>query len=175
MNLPGLELEISVHSPSDCKHVFRPLPMQDNYPYVRWNESQLLEPKSEEFLRRWHAQQTVAIHDPPHGWNEGVHTIPNPSGNRAGNSSGRDRLFGTRSLDFDFSQTWPRFSSNQGRLPRVEIVRDFTVRRAFFRGFSADVLFKLLHESFTHIQRVRVERWLHIYTDQQMEFDQGMS
>ena len=39
MDEPGLELEISVHSPSDCQHVFRPLPMQDDYPYVAYHES----------------------------------------------------------------------------------------------------------------------------------------
>ncbi|KAL2756663.1 hypothetical protein ACRALDRAFT_2026692 [Sodiomyces alcalophilus JCM 7366] len=167
----GLELEISVHSPSDHQHVFRPFCLQDDYPHQGLD---IADPDDYEALRLRHAEE-AAIHDPPHGWTHGVHTVPNPSGTRAGNPSGKDRLFGTRPLDFDFSRVWPRLnvgtSARDRRLPRARIVTAFTVRRASFRAFSAKVLFKLLHESFTHIAKARIERWLEIYTDQQIAYE----
>lgn len=92
------------------------------------------------------------------------------------NPSGKDRLFGTRLLEFDFSGVSPGVEtavSGDRRLPQTRIVESLLVRRASFRGFSAKVLFKLLHESFTRIQEVRVERWLEIYADHQTAYEQG--
>lgn len=175
----GMELEISVHSPSDCQHVFRPFCLQDDYPYKdasMFYYTRLNQRDNYEALRHRHAAEAT-YHDPPHGWNHGLHVVPNPTGSRTGNPSGRDRLFGTRLLDFDFSRIPGReqaMSHRQLRLPRARIVKRFDVRRACYRGFSANVLFKLLHESFTHIETARIERWRELYASEQRAYFEGM-
>jgi hypothetical protein len=155
----GLELEISLHSPSDCKHVFRPFALQDDYPLVD-KDAFSIDADITQYLRR-RQEEEANYHDPPHGWTHGTHEVPNPSGSPSQNPSGRDRLYGTRLLDFNFSRApkdWPDNVGKDRCLPRAGIVREFTIRRASFRGFSAKVLFKFLHEAFPNIKSVRFER-----------------
>ncbi|KPM36911.1 hypothetical protein AK830_g9651 [Neonectria ditissima] len=173
----GINLELSVHSPSDYKHVFRPFSLQDDYPYTdafRRNRGDFVP------LRNRLAEE-AKIHDPLYGWTNGSHEVPNPSGNLSGNPSGRDRLFGTRPLDFDFSRISPKSKSRSKskstkpinrRLPRAPIVRGFDVLRSGFRGFSAKVLFKLLHESFLSIDKVRIEKRLEVYPKEQLAYEE---
>lgn len=163
---------MSVHSPSDNEHVFRPLCLADHCPYTNWHN--LIRDDAE--IVRLHDELST-LHDPPHGWTNGSHAIPNPSGSTSGNPSGRDRLLGTTPLDFNFSnvphQCGPG-SSRKRTLPVVPLVRRFTVRRSTFRGFSPRVLFRLLHESFAEITELRLEKWMELYADQQTEYRQGM-
>lgn len=155
-------MELSINSPSDYDHVFRPFCLQGNYPYI----DKISDPENFEPLRQRLIEEN-ALHDPHHGWVHGSHMIPNPDC--------RQRLLGAKPLEFDFSGVRSRrnFAKSTRVLPGAKIVRAFLVRRASFRGFSAKVLFTLF-ESFSSIEEVRIEKWLEVYSNEQLVYEEGM-
>lgn len=178
-------LDLSVHSPSDCEHSFRPWCLEDDYPFqhsdLRWmpmlkTYKELPDPQvpNWEVLSRRRDEEEL-FHDVSHGWDHGLFTIPQAAGLSNGNSnedvtqsSARDRLFGTRPLKFDFS-------GQKRHLPRASVVRWLVIRRNNFRGISPEVIFKLIHESFPRLWTLRVEKWLEIYPEQQTGYQTGKS
>lgn len=149
----GMELDISIQSPSDMQH-----------------PKSLKDPNTSGWVH-----ESSYVHYPPHERDYRTFPFPRPPGMASHTPTAKDRLFGTRPLEFLFPDTASQRQAavSQFRLPRVVIVSCLTIRRATFRRFSPKVLFKLLHESFTKIRTVRLEKWLEIYSDQQAGYMHG--
>lgn len=156
----GLTLELGAYSPGDCKHTFRDIHLEENYPYQEFNDG---EPGCDEYKLRINRLGLDTLNDPYHGWVNGL---------QEGLSLGsKQRVMGTLTVDDNLSN----LSIYPCTFPKVESINRLLIRRQFYRKIAAKSLDKLLRESFTCLRSVTYESWHDVDPEQQLCFENGMS
>ncbi|KAF4472974.1 F-box domain-containing [Fusarium albosuccineum] len=151
----GLTLEISAHSPSDLKHRFHELEMEESYPF-RFESDLSKSPSLLEYRRQ--RFQEVQDKQISHG--------PNRT------SFGQmQRLYGTPLELRPWFLTDKRGRPNPvPTLPQVPIVKGLLIRQHFFRGIALPTLAKILRESLIGLKWFRLERWTSLTNKVEREF-----
>lgn len=153
----GCELELSAHSPSDCKHYFKWYHVQENYPHQGTLSEQT------EWLRQWYEDQILEpVDDPAHGYGPDRFSWVRNHLRASGADEYRNfriaqRL--VRPLRLNFRDIALRHGTQAGlRLPVANIVTYLVMRRQHFRDISTADLGKLL-DSLPSLRRLRRENW----------------
>ncbi|KAI1262516.1 hypothetical protein F5Y18DRAFT_438949 [Xylariaceae sp. FL1019] len=131
----GITFELSAHSPSDWLHCYKPLQRRIHDTAWAWKHDRLGEGQT--------------FHDPKHGWELTQTKRPK--------LAPLLRLFGRpEGLKFDRRASWARRIK---KLPRVNIIKAFCIRRQFLRMFSVVGALSPMIRSTPAITSFRYEVW----------------
>jgi len=151
--MKGLELELGIYSPSDCRHSFRDFHLEPNYPFQEIREIQ--NDASKAYSQR--NEHLKSFNDELHGWVDGRRESESVICLRE-----KQRLMGT--LGFITEELYT--------LPQVKVVTCLLIRRQFYRKISGRSLGILL-DSLTNLIEFRREGWLDVDAQEQLGFDRG--
>ncbi|RFU32270.1 hypothetical protein B7463_g4081, partial [Scytalidium lignicola] len=135
----GLTLELSAHSPSDSKHLFKELDSRINDTAWSRNEDGYKEQP----------------HDPTHGWGDGLRVQWISEGDKM-------RVFGhPDGLKFNLRAQSAR---KMRTLPKLRLVKTLVIRRQFYRAFSVSKALQPIIKSLTQLENFTYEAWRGINT-----------
>lgn len=163
----GITFELGVHSPSDCKHIFKEFHFG---PYQQREE-----------LGNNLLLALDNLNDPDHGWAEGRRVDPIGLASRKRImgiltlSPGRPRFSGaTKEVNHNQLENGdlPSTTEKNKVLPKVGIITNFLIRRQFYRRIAPQSLGRLIR-SFTCLTGFHQEGWLDMVSQQQLEFERG--
>ncbi|OIW28880.1 hypothetical protein CONLIGDRAFT_396718 [Coniochaeta ligniaria NRRL 30616] len=153
-----LELELSVHSPSDCHHYFKWYHLQDDYPHLAPALTQ------SEYVYGWCAARPVPLDDPGHGYGPDRPVwVENQLRASGADADRRCRIAQrlVRPMKLNFQELYSKGEQDakqELRVPDASIVTTLTIRRQYFRDISTPCLGKLL-ESLPSLKFLRRENW----------------